>query len=107
DGLVMTATGTVEDWHPDWSPDGTQLVFTSNLNGSTDIFIAQSEGSGYQQITNDYDRDSNPIWASTDEIIFVSDREGYSRIYRMNLDGTDIRPLTPKDWNTDSPAWYP
>jgi Tol biopolymer transport system component len=54
------------DGYPDWSPDGKQIVFTSNRHGSLQLFVMQSDGSGVQQITSSttLDTNSRPDWSS-------------------------------------------
>ena len=42
------------------------------------------------------------------QIAFVSDRDGYARIYVMDADGADQRPLSDPDYGSDTlPAWSP
>ncbi|MEO2006186.1 MAG: hypothetical protein ABGY41_19055 [Candidatus Poribacteria bacterium] len=46
--------------------------------------------------------------APTSQIAFVSDRDGYRRIYVMDPDGANQRPLTdPRYGDDSSPAWSP
>ncbi len=48
-----------------------------------------------------------PIPTDT-QIAFVSDRDGYRRIYVMNTDGTDQRPISDPAFGDDTwPAWSP
>ncbi|HTL91368.1 MAG TPA: hypothetical protein VL176_03415, partial [Steroidobacteraceae bacterium] len=37
---------------PQWSPDGTQLVFTGFSNGFTDLFMINRDGTGLRQLTH-------------------------------------------------------
>ena len=46
---------------PDWSPDGTLIVFSLWVPGSTDLFVARPDGSDVTQIT---DRSFAEVWAS-------------------------------------------
>jgi TolB protein len=100
-------TNSIEEWHPDWSPDGQQLVFISSRQGATDIYIMDIDGKIVAQLTYDSFHESNPIWTSRNEIVFVSSRNGFSQIFRMNLDGGGVRPLTVWFGQADAPAWYP
>ena len=47
------------DGGPSWSPDGTQLVFESNRNEKTNLYIMNIDGSSEKKIT------SNNGWQPT------------------------------------------
>ena len=40
------------DYDPVWSPDGKSIVFTSERNGSADLFRVNSDGTGLTQLTS-------------------------------------------------------
>ena len=37
---------------PTWSPDGTQIAFHSDQNGTNDVFLMNADGSAMHQLTN-------------------------------------------------------
>lgn len=78
-----------------WSPDGSKLAFTSYVGGTTEIFVADADGSNPVQLTdNDYP-DYGILWSpDSEQIIFESKRDGNEEIYIMNVDGSDQRNLT-------------
>ena len=41
------------DYNASFSPDGNWIVFTSERNGSADIYRVHPDGSGLEQLTND------------------------------------------------------
>src|SRR5580658_10985326 len=41
------------DYDAVWSPDGASIVFTSERNGSADIFRVRTDGSGLTRLTRD------------------------------------------------------
>src|SRR4051812_1218663 len=41
------------DFNPVWAPDGKSIVFTSERNGSADLFRVNTDGSGLTQLTAD------------------------------------------------------
>jgi Tol biopolymer transport system component len=50
---------------PDYSPDGTRVVFAMFRNAPADLFVANLDGSGLQQITHTDDRSElSPDWAT-------------------------------------------
>src|SRR6187402_2365214 len=59
--FVSNADGTGErplldsdslDYHPAWSPDGRWIVFTSERNGSADLYRVKPDGTGLQRLTS-------------------------------------------------------
>ena len=59
--FVSNADGTAErpllnseslDYNPAWSPDGQWIVFTSERNGSADLYRVKPDGTGLQRITD-------------------------------------------------------
>lgn len=86
---------------PDWSPDGTGIVFSSNVNNNIDIYVMNAGGSGVTRLTSDPANDSGPVWSPDGtKIGFTSGREGNDRVYMMNPDGTG---QTSVNGNPDNP----
>jgi Tol biopolymer transport system component len=48
---------------PAWSPDGSQIAFSSNRAGSYDIWLMSSDGTNLRQLTDDFDWDRAPSWS--------------------------------------------
>ena len=51
------------DLRPAWSPDGSQLVFTSYFNGQHDLFAMNADGTDIRQLTFTPEIESFPAWA--------------------------------------------
>jgi TolB protein len=49
----------------------------------------------------------DPIPPPTGRLVFVSERDGNSEIYAINVDGTGLTRLTDNDVTDDDPAWSP
>lgn len=61
---------------PTWSPDGTRLAITLATAYATDIYVINSDGSGFRNITNSPSYDFWPSWSSDSaKLAFVSDRQ--------------------------------
>lgn len=81
----------------DWTPDG-NLVFTSLEAGRDHIWSLKTDGTQRQDLTLHGSGDSNnhspALSPDGRTVVFVSDRQGQTRIWRMNLDGSNPLPLT-------------
>jgi TolB protein len=98
----------VDDLHPTWSADGTQIAFSSRRDSYTEIYVIGVDGTGERQLTDNRANDDAPAWSpDSAQIAFISRRDGDNEIYVMRPDGSDQRPLTDNDSNEWSPAWSP
>jgi Tol biopolymer transport system component len=65
-GLTMLPLqpGTTQSFafEPDWSPDGTRIVFCMWLNGREDVYTAKTDGTDVVQVTNTPDIENGPDW---------------------------------------------
>ncbi len=50
------------DQYPSWSPDGQEIVFESNRDGSQQIYVMSADGSDVRQITHDKNDHAVPVW---------------------------------------------
>jgi Tol biopolymer transport system component len=86
-----------------------KIVYQGWVSGNQyDIFVANSDGSGRTNISNNSAYDSEPDWSPDGKhIVFASDRSGQLQIYKMRVDGTEVTRLTNNsefDW---APSWSP
>jgi Tol biopolymer transport system component len=114
-GLTMLTDGSAYDVFPAWSPDGTQLAFSSNRDappaGRTsqeDIYVMNADGSNMRRLTDADGEDSCPEWSPDGtKIAFLSTREtvGLGQIYVMDADGSnEMRVSTDR---AGCPTWTP
>jgi Tol biopolymer transport system component len=107
----------VFDGNPDWSPDGSRLVFTrdrdgglENYDGGLEIYMMNADGSGTVQLTDD-DVDNGAADWSPDgtRIVFDGfDAERVLQVYTMAVDapGATATQLTTGAAN-GKPVWSP
>jgi Tol biopolymer transport system component len=57
---LQTATSQYFAFEPDFSPDGTRIVFCMTIHGQEDIYTANADGSDVQQVTNTPDFETAP-----------------------------------------------
>src|SRR3981189_1423719 len=65
------------DYDPVWSPDGQWIVFTSERDGSADLYRMRPDGSGVERLTNDPAYDDQAAFSPDgSRIAFVATRAG-------------------------------
>ena len=90
---------------PAWSPDGTKIAFSGTLDGDSDIYVINVDGTGLVNLTSDNGGrnalDSGPTWSPDGtKIAFASDRDSspeflVNDIYVMNAaNGGNVLNLT-------------
>lgn len=78
----------------DWTPDR-RIVFTAFADRSRSAWAMDAEGRNQKQLLpSGYINDQLTITGDGRYIVFHSDRNGRSEIWRANIDGSDIRQLT-------------
>lgn len=78
----------------DWTVDD-RIVFIGGVQRNRAIFTTSADGGDIRQITSAGFFDSQPTVTPDGRIaVFSSDRSGAKEIWRVNLDGTDLRQLT-------------
>jgi Tol biopolymer transport system component/DNA-binding SARP family transcriptional activator len=89
-----------------WSPDGTRIVFTGDVRGEPDVFLAGFTGASPRNLTRHIAWDGDPSWAPDGgQIAFVSRRGRNADVYSVRPDGTDLRRLTRTDTDERRPLW--
>ena len=96
---------------PDFSPDGSKILFNSRPAGATnfDLFTINPDGTGMVQLTSGPANEVNPAWSPDGaHIVFTSDVTGVGQVYVMDADGSDQVQLTFDDaWKDQVPDWSP
>ena len=84
------------------------VLFETNRNGNSEIYVMNPDGSQQTNLTNDPDADYHAAWSPDGtEIAFVSYRDGNSEIYTMNADGSNQTNLTSHEDSDYFPVWSP
>ena len=106
DGVLTVVRERRIDWDPAWSPDGTQLVWSSVRDFNLEIYVANADGSNSQRLTHDGGRDWFPSWSPDGtRIAFNSDRNGNEDIYLIDANGENLRQLTNDPANDIYAMW--
>jgi Tol biopolymer transport system component len=84
------------DTYPEFSPDGTEILFDSTRSGASAVYKMNADGTNVQQLTEDSLGAGNSNWSPDGtKITFVWQFEANdNEIYTMNADGSDVTQLT-------------
>ena len=97
------------DYDAVWSPDGTSIVFTSDREGSADLFRVKPDGTGLERLTDDPGYDDQAAFSSDGkQLAFVTTRAGGTAdIWILDLQTRRARPLTSGPGGDFRPSWSP
>lgn len=99
----MTFVGSHNE-QPDWSPDGSKIVFSSGGGIRQDIFVMESDGSNIVRLTEGSGGNSSPTWSPDGRFIsFDSTRGG---LFIMRDDGTN-ETMIEKTGGCKNADWGP
>jgi TolB protein len=95
------------DTSPSYSPDGGQVVFTSDRGGRAQIYVMGADGSGQTRISFGDGVYSTPVWSPRGDLIaFTKQSGGEFQIGVMKPDGSGERILT-SGFQQEGPTWAP
>jgi len=122
DGTNLVQLTQIENGacQPAWSPDGSQIVFTSPCRGLDDfaenaysdssLYRMNADGTGIKRLMNVPGADFDPAWSPDGkQVAFTSIRDGNKQIYILDTDSLAVTRLTKLDVNVENsqPAWSP
>jgi Tol biopolymer transport system component len=95
-----------------YSPDGKQIVFTSQRDSDLEIYVMNADGSNPRRYTNGKGYDGGPFFSPDGKtIVYRGDRRNDDQmnlqIRMVNADGTDDRAITDNEVFNWCPYWYP
>jgi serine/threonine protein kinase len=82
-------------WDPVWSPDGTQIVFASDMYGSAQLFTINADGFELAQVSQLEELRGRNDWSP--DGIYIATYAGLPwerEIYLMSPDGSNLRAIT-------------
>lgn len=93
-----------------WSPDGSQLAFSSDRDGNWEIYILDTDGvnQNIRRVTDNPATDTMPTWSADGRnLAFVSDRDSGQNIYRVDISSGEVSRLTFYQSSQLNAAWSP
>lgn len=102
---------------PDWSPDGSRLVFSAFPDNENDaeLYTVDPDAADLRKLTDNNPTDFanlaneyEPRWSPDGtQIAFYADYDGVFQVYLMNADGSNIQRLTYSEFTASNPCWLP
>ncbi|MFN7992737.1 MAG: protein kinase [Bryobacteraceae bacterium] len=92
--------------HPQYSPDGRKIAFTSNRSGNFEIWTCYADGTNCLQITSfNGPMLGSPHWSPDGRWLALDCAKGQYQIYIVPADGGTPRSVTEPAANGNSPSW--
>jgi TolB protein len=115
---IANADGTAEhplaksdalDYNPAWSPKGDWIAFTSEREGSADLFRIHPDGTALERLTDHPAFDDQAAFSPDEkQIVFVSTRAaGFANLWILDLATRQPHPLTSGNGGDFRPSWSP
>ena len=99
---------------PRVSPNGQWVAFVvtdyslETNRGDSDLWLVALEGGQARQLTRGSASDAQPRWApDSQEIAFVSTRDGSPQIHRIRIDGGEARKISAVETGISNLIWSP
>jgi Tol biopolymer transport system component len=111
-GLTNLTNNGASDADPDWTSDGTRIVFFTDRDNpgvSDEIYVMNADGTNPTNLTDNVAGDAWPEWSPDDsQIAFASNRGDVWDIYTMDANGANVTQVTDlPDSEEKQPTWSP
>ena len=96
---------------PAWSPDGKEIVFTTNLSGRFNLWKVAADGGWPVQLSQSEDREESAAWSPDGKWIVYEQDFGGGEYYDLFVipasGGSPVNLTNSKDVSETSPSWSP
>jgi hypothetical protein len=106
--LINLTNSPAVDFAPQLSPDGTQIAFVSDRDGSRDIFIMDIDGENVRNLSASPVDDYPFAWSSDGtQIAYISRTSDSAAINIVDADGANFTPVLVGLPRAESLSWSP
>jgi TolB protein len=103
-----TGGGVVRDSAPSWAPDGQHVIFSSEADGNSDLYVVDLRGRERMRVSQTASNEGHPAYSPNNDLIaFETDRDGNYEIYRERVNGEAPQRLTDHPARDMAPSWSP
>jgi serine/threonine protein kinase len=90
---------------PVYSPDGSRILFSSNMAANLDLWEVSTDSLELRRITEDAAGDWDPAYSPDGKhILWSSNRSGHFEIWMANSDGSGARQVTKDGVDAENPG---
>jgi Tol biopolymer transport system component/imidazolonepropionase-like amidohydrolase len=109
---VQITDNAYVNMHPSWSPDGKEIVFVSDRDGSMDLWIYNLESGKVRQLTSTQQNEIYPSWSPDGSFIAFLQSEGNSllngsTIQSIHVQSKQITKVHDAITTPSQPSWSP
>jgi hypothetical protein len=83
-------TGSAGNRSADVSPDGRRVVFVSLRDGNPELYETDLDGGPAQRLTKTGDKEGNPRFLPTGDIVYLVDKGNRARLMRLGAGGSAV-----------------
>jgi Tol biopolymer transport system component/uncharacterized protein YjdB len=106
DTLRAVLTDSFANIQPALSPDRTRIAFSSDREGSYDLYLTDADGGNLQRLTSDPGREGEPVWTPDGtRLVYTFTSQGVQpQLYVLRPDGRRAQALTAEPGGNHSPS---
>jgi len=109
--VTQIVFNSATDWVPEWSNDGTKIIFFSDMQGTFRVYTINPDGSNLSLLTNNMNTEERAARYSPDgTMVAMTGRNTYAQwgIFRVDANGTNFfEILNTSGVNEQYPVWSP
>jgi uncharacterized protein YjdB len=114
DGLNMRRLTSMPGYEdsPQWSPDGSKILFRGMVDGVSNIYTINVDGTGLTNVTAgmaaDFTDRREPAWSPDGaRIVFIAARNQQHKVWTIGADGSNLKQITTDAGFDITPTFSP